>query len=146
MSWVMRGLILLCLLWACATDRRSFEVYNLVWMISGAAAAVLLSANGRMQGETLLSVAIFALLQLAVFSRMYGRADCYAFCVCALTEAAEGLGFTEYVLHMAAAFGLLAVVQLCRGNINRHGNLKEPVAFIPYITVSFGLILLFFKD
>jgi hypothetical protein len=146
MSRVLRAVIALCLLWACATDKKSFEVYNLVWAISAPAAFLLLVTYGRLNAGTCLSLAVFGLLQLLLFSKMYGKADCYAFCVCSMALAAEGFGFEMYVVHMAAAFTLLAALQLLRGNVNRRGNLKEPVAFLPYITVSLGVILLFFKD
>ena len=75
---------------------------------------------------------------------MYGRADCYAFCVCAMAETACGMGFAEYLFHMLIAFGILAMVQFARRNIDTKGNLKHPVPFIPYIAAAFVLVLLFF--
>ncbi len=141
MSLLLWGVIVLCLLAACVMDCRTCEVYNITWWISGAA-ALLLAGSRRPDGEQILSLALFLLLQLLVFSRIYGRADCYAFCVCAVAETAAGFGFRDFLLHMLAAFGILAIVQAFRRNIGRGGNLKQPVPFLPYITVSFGLLLL----
>ena len=135
-------------LFACVTDHRTCEVYNVTWWVSGAAALLLLclnGLNGRMPATVLTELAFFCMLQLFAFSGMYGRADCYAFCVCALAETACGLGLLEYLYHMLLSFCLLAVVQLLRRNINAKGNLKCPVAFIPYISVAFALVLLFFS-
>jgi hypothetical protein len=42
---------------------------------------------------------------------------------------------------MAFAFGALAALQLLRRNIDKRGNLKQPVAFLPYISASFALLL-----
>ena len=136
--------ITVCLLFACVTDCRTCEVYNFTWWISGTAAAVLILLNGTLKGEMLLELGLFCLLQLLVFTKMYGRADCYAFCVCAMVEAAEGMGFMEFLLHMLLAFGILAPVQLLYHNVDRRGNLKQPVPFLPYITLAFGLVFLIF--
>ena len=46
-----------------------------------------------------------------------------------------------YLLHMGLTFSILGVVQLFRGNISRRGNLKEPVALVPYVAVSFFVII-----
>lgn len=143
MSVFLWLLVIVCLLFACATDCRTCRVYNVTWWISGAAAAVLLGRSGAWQ--LLPELGFFCLLQLKLFSRMYGKADCYAFCVCAAAGASEGFGCMEYLLHMALAFGILAAVQLGHRNLDRRGNLRQPVAFLPYITVAFllqhGLVL-----
>lgn len=131
-----------CLLFACATDCRTRRVYNVTWWISGAAAAVLLLRSPTWR-TVLPELGFFCLLQLGLFARMYGKADCYAFCVCAAAGASEGLGCMEYLLHMALAFCILAPVQICRRNLDRRGNLRQPVAFLPYITASFFLTIFF---
>ena len=59
------------------------------------------------------------------------------------TETAAGMGFAGFLLHMLVSFSLLAAVQGPKGNISRKGSLKQPVPFIPYITISFFAILLF---
>jgi len=129
-----------CLLIACAMDIFTCEVYNFIWWIAGTAAVLLLLCSGAK--VRLIDLGIFCLIQMAVFSKMYGKADCYAFCVCAAAEAALGWGFSEFLFHMTLAFGILAVVQAFRRNINRKGNLKRPVPFLPYITLSFVMFFL----
>lgn len=135
---------MVCLLAACVSDYRTREVYNLNWWISGAAALLLHWLNGEAAWGRLVELCFFCLLQTGLFSRMYGRADCYAFCVCAAAASSRGLGLREYLMQMAIAFGILAIVQLLRRNLDKTGNLKCPVPFLPYITLSFGLLFLLF--
>ena len=142
MREVLWGIIVLCLLFACITDCRTCTVYNFTWWISGTAAGILLMTGSKdfTLGEAA-ELGAFVLLQLLFFSRMYGKADSYAFSVCATAEAAFGLGLKGYLIHMLAAFCLLALIQgMCR-NIDKHGNLKHPVPFLPYITLAFFALL-----
>ena len=151
------------LLAACIMDIQSSMVYDYVWWLGGAAGGLLMggmilawrrngvqgyegiNAVGERLGmssaqlELLGSVIIFILVQELLFSKFYGRADCHAFSVCALAEGAVGMGMKEYLVHMLLAFGVLAVVQLLRGNVGRDGNLKNPVPFLPYITITFWI-------
>lgn len=83
---------------------------------------------------------IYVVIQYIVFRKMYGHADVVVFVLCALFFAATGRGIDVYVGHMSLAFGMLALVQTFRRNIGRDGNLKQPVALVPYITCSFLLI------
>lgn len=124
---------------AVVMDLESCMVYNYVWWIGGGAAVLLLGmVKGGMEGELL----IFILLQELFFCRLYGRADCHAFSVCAFLENVMGMGMQMYLLHMLFAFLLLALVQGVGGNIGTNGNLKQPVAFLPYITLTFWGVLL----
>lgn len=142
MSGALWGVIALCLLSACITDCRSCQVYNVTWWVSGAAAvALLLGERGRPEIGLFLELGFFVLLQLLLFPKMYGRADCYAFSVCAVAEAAAGLSLRGYLLHMLLSFMLLAFVQALRHNIDRRGNLRQPVPFLPYITLAFWALL-----
>lgn len=131
-----------CLLFACITDCRTCEVYNITWWVAGGAASLLLwNGKSGIEAGCLLELGFFILLQQKLFSRMYGRADCHAFSVCAVAEAAAGLSLTGYLLHMLLAFTLLAFVQGLRHNIGRKGNLRRPVPFLPYITLAFCALL-----
>ncbi len=133
-----------CLLMACVTDKRFCRVYNFTWWLGGGAGLLLLllyilerkrTLHGTM--ELLFPLLVFGLLQELFFCRLYGRADSHAFLTCSMVECALGMGMKEYLLHMLLAFGLLAVVQMLRHNIGRDGNLKQPIAFLPYITIAF---------
>lgn len=136
------SVIAVCLLFACITDCRTCQVYNFTWWIAGTAAGVLLmSGSIPLNVERMAELVGFVFLQCAVFSKMYGKADCYAFSVCALAETAAGMGATGYLAHMLGAFCLLAVVQGIRRNVDRRGNLKRPVPFLPYITLAFWALL-----
>ena len=129
-----------CLIFACITDGKMYEVYRFVWWIGGVLGVLCLPGNGGDMGGLIL----YCLLQELFFCRFYGRADCHAFVVCALIQFGKGMGIREYLIHMLFAFSGLAVIQLLRKNVNKKGNLKEPVAFLPYITVSFWLIFVAF--
>lgn len=141
------GILAGCLLAACTMDLWEQAVYRFVWQVgSGVAGIILLSVVQRelRDGEVgkialIAGLLLFILIQYMLFGRMYGKADCHAFCTCAIVFAAMGGGFRDYVLHMAMAFLGLALVQWLRGNIASDGNLREPVPFLPYITVSFWL-------
>lgn len=142
MTEVLWGTIAACLLFACVTDCRSCEVYNFTWWIAGGAAGILLLwGGGQPDGVQLLELGVFILLQLKLFPKMYGRADCYAFSVCAVAEAAAGLSLAGYFLHMLLSFLFLAFVQALRHNIGSKGRLREPVPFLPYITLAFWALL-----
>lgn len=144
MKWILWGVIGLCFLFACEMDCRTREVYNVIWWISGTAAAGLVALSSRAGKTPLFELCLFCVIQLRVFSKMYGRADCYAFCVCAAAESSEGFGLEVFLVHMMLAIGLLAIVQLLRRNIDGRGRLKQAVPFLPYITLSFGLLFLIF--
>ena len=145
-----------CLLFACMTDWKSCEVFAFTWWIGGTAGGFLLLqkyVTGYWIGEPrtpviqqLIPLLLYILMQEIFFERFYGRADCHAFVICALIETVLGMGMLEFLLHMLMAFGLLAVVQMPQGNINSKGNLKRPVAFLPYITISFWVLLFFEKN
>lgn len=132
-----------CLLYACVTDVRTYEVYNFTWWVAGAAVAGRFLLQGGIDVRVLLELVFFCMVQLFGFTKLYGRADGYAFCSCAAALASEGGGLAEFVLQMALAFGMLACVQLLRRNIDRRGNLKQPVPFLPYIALSFVLLLFY---
>ncbi len=146
-----------CLCFACLTDSRCCLVYEFTWWIAGGA-AVLLMLERYAPGDigwnvpyigvirNLTELCLFIVLQELFFSRFYGRADCHAFVICGLVECALGLGMMGYLFHMLWAFLCLAVVQLFRGNIGMRGNLKQPVAFLPYITFSFWVLLFWEKN
>lgn len=144
MSEILWLIIAASLLFACYTDYCTCEVYNVAWWISGTAAILLMLLNGNLTIAVILELGVFCLIQLLLFAKMYGKADCYAFCVCAMAETACGMGFSEYLFHMMFAFGILAIIQLFSRNVNSKGNLKHPVPFLPYITAGFILVLLFF--
>ncbi len=137
-----------CLLFACVTDRLLCQVYNFTWWIFLAAVPALfwrradvLAEDGLLSFEALGGLLLFIGLQLLLQAHIYGRADAYAFCSCALAEAAFGLSAAGFLVHMLIAYALLFAVQLCRRNMDRRGNLRKPVPFLPYITAAFWMAL-----
>ncbi len=142
MSALLWAVVAVCLAGACIMDCRTCQVYNFFWWISGAAAGILLLMRKEQVGvEEVAELGIFILVQCTFFAKMYGRADCYAFSVCAAAEAAAGIGGIGFLAHMLGAFCLLALVQGIRRNIDSRGNLKRPVPFLPYITLAFWALL-----
>lgn len=86
-----------CLLLACVTDCLLSQVYNFTWWLSLTAAVALLwcrctelTGRGDLFLHTLYALLFFGALQLFLFRYTYGRADCYAFCVCAAAEGSLG--------------------------------------------------------
>lgn len=142
----MWGVIFGCLLFAGITDLRTYRVYRFTWWISGAAAlGLLLDCSGE-RNFSVWGLLAYCLLQELVFGKMYGRADCHGFCVCAAAGTSLGFTFGAYLLHMVLAFGMLTVVQLARHNVNSRGNLIVPVPFLPYIGLSFLILLFLFSQ
>ncbi|MCM1542038.1 MAG: hypothetical protein NC121_12370 [Blautia sp.] len=141
MTAVLWGILWCSLLYGCITDLKSQKVYNFTWWFGGLAAGGLLwkSLWGGLPVTALWHLTVYAALQLGLFAHMYGKADCYAFCVCAMAEASLGMGFSDYLVLMLLALCLLFPVQLLQCNIAKNGNLKRPVAFLPYITAAFML-------
>ncbi len=117
------------------TDRQICMVYDILQLPAAAAGAFmgLLRPLPPSAGAVLI---FFALLQYLVFMRLYGKGDGMAFQICSLYLVSEGGSLEILLLHMASAFGMLGMIQFLRGNINKRGNLKVPVPFIPYIACS----------
>lgn len=127
-----------CLLFASVTDHAICQVYQFTWW---PVLIVVLPEVWKVRRDAAVPLLLFLFLQFAVFGRMYGRADCYGFCVCAAVEAVRGEKLAGYMLHMLLAWLLLLFVQIVRGNVGRDGKLKKPVPFLPYITASFWLVM-----
>lgn len=140
------------LLLAAVTDKLLCQVHNFIWWPALAAASGLLlcrwcqcrllGAGGQALKRLLLELAVFVLVQFGLFGRTYGRADCYAFCICGAALAARGMGFTGMLLHMILSYGMLLPVQLFYKNVDRRGRLRRPVPFLPYIVAAFWAVLM----
>ncbi len=141
MTWTV---IFGCLGAACVQDMKTKSVYRFVWWIGGVAAVCLLWLAGTEKPLHLLELLMFTALQHLLFSRFYGRADCRAFCLCAAALASLGAGLYLFLMQMLVAFFLLALVQAARRNVASDGNLSHPVAFLPYITIAFLLVLWYY--
>lgn len=131
-----------CLVAACITDIKSNRVYNMVWWIFCTAAITLFVIGGVLPDRhQFMGLLFYVFLQMALFSKMYGKADCYAFISCALAGMGWGWAIRDFLVHMFLAFSILTMVQIKNGNVNSRGNLKTPVPFIPYITLAFWAML-----
>lgn len=129
-------LILAVYLTVCViTDRQTCMVYDFLHFPAAAAGAVLCLLR-QLPGAGGAALICFALLQYFLFMHLYGRGDGMTFQVCSLYIVGAGGSLKTLLLHMAMAFFILGMVQLIRGNINRKGNLKVPVPFLPYIACS----------
>lgn len=127
---------------ACIMDWKEQKVYRFWWLVSGLGAGILLGVRVKTWGvptDVWVELFFFVVLQQLWFGRFYGRADCHAFCVSALLMTALGMELLDYVMHMVLAFTGLLLVQLLRKNVDKGGQLKKPVPFIPYIAVSLWL-------
>lgn len=126
------GLLAAYLLVSSITDIQTCKVHDFLHFIGAVAGLWALWAAQPDMGR-IVPWFLFWVMQKLLFMRMYGKADGMAFLVCALFESCYGEGMITYLLHMGAAYLVLAVVQMLCRNINKKGNLKQPVAFLPYI-------------
>lgn len=143
MMWALllqlyRALFWILLTAAAVEDYRTKEIHT--WLpLSGILAGAVLMASGGFSPGDYAGVAVFSLLQLAVFSRLYGFGDCLVFMMCAVyLEVGYGRGLLDDLLLMLVTYCLLTIVQLCRRNVRR-GKLDEPAAMIPYIAAAMAL-------
>lgn len=133
------GVLAAYLLVASIQDDQTYEVYDFLHILAVPTGVVfIVAAPSR---EKIISLAIFAVIQLGIFMRMYGAGDGMVFLVCAIYESRFGKGLSTYLLHMATVFVVLGMVQGGRRNINKKGNLKKPVALVPYITATVWFFL-----
>jgi len=135
--WMVLHVYFLC---CSCTDYLTCQVYDVFQYVGLAASSVLLF-KGEADIWIGFSVLLFALLQYFLFMKLYGAADGMAFLVAALAEASLGCDMTGYLLHMILAYLMLSLCQITKGNIGRKGTLKTPVPFLPYIMVSFWILL-----
>lgn len=142
--WILGGAVFAgCLLTACVMDLAEHMVYRYVWIVCGIVEICwVLTESLVIRTEQWISWLFFVGLQQILFARMYGRADCHAFCICGVRWILEGGGFELCVIHMAVSFGLLTMVQIFRGNVSGKGKLKQAVPMLPYITVGFWICMI----
>lgn len=124
---------------AAVEDHRFCRVRRYLWWVAGSAGTGLLLLLRGMSPEALTGLFLYGILQFVFFSRAYGKADCHAFFCCAIVLAAHGGEWKDYLWHGLFTFLLLGIRQLRKGNVNASGNLKKPVALIPYVTAAFFL-------
>ena len=133
------GVLAAYLLVASLQDSQTFEVYDFLHVLALPTGMIFIMAAPS--GEKVMSLVLYLVIQLGIFMKMYGAGDGLAFLVCAVYESRFGKGLSTYLLHMAAVFVVLLVVQGARRNINKTGNLKKPVALVPYIAATVWFFL-----
>lgn len=133
------GVLAAYLLIASVQDFQTYEVYDFlhcIMFVLGIVLIIWIIPSGKMG-----SFLLYVLVQKFLFMRMYGAADGFVFLVCALFESVFGEGMLTFLQHMALTYLVLGVIQGWRKNIDRKGNLKQPVAFVPYIAATVWLFL-----
>lgn len=118
------------------TDTVIYQVYDILQYMGVIGGGIWLCYQKPDAGIGI-SLLLFAVIQYLLFMRMYGKADGMGYCICAFYLSGKGYGLEGYLYQMLIGFFLLALVQLLRGNITRRGNLQQPVALFPYITIGF---------
>ncbi len=124
---------------ASATDVLIYQVYDILQYVGVLGGGIWIWYQ-KPVGSQVVSLLLFVAIQYLVFMRMYGKADGMGYCVCALYLTGKGYGLDGYLCQMLVGFFILTLVQLLRGNITRRGNLQQPVALFPYITMGFMLL------
>ena len=142
LAWLILHIYFLC---CSITDYQTCQVYDIFQYIGiGTSAYLLLTENADMKIG--FSIILFGMLQYFLFMRLYGKADGMTFLVAALAEGVLGYHVTGYLFHMIMAYLMLSLIQAVKGNIGRRGRLKKAVPFLPYITVSFWVMLVYAKE
>lgn len=134
------GLLGACLATAAITDHQTKKVHDFL-PFTAFAGGLLMFPVLRPGPGAAGTLAGFLAMQFLLFRRMYGLADCFVFSACAAYLAAAGRDMTACLAFMGAVFLALAAVQALRRNINTRGNLKEPVALVPYISAVFWFFM-----
>ncbi len=129
------GILVAYLLVTVYTDCEIKKVHDLMAYVAAIAGFLLLLFTSETRGS-LAELGIFLVLQKLLFARLIGEADCIAFGICAMYMTATGGGIMRYLFHMLLTVVICGIVQLFKRNINNKGNMKQPVAFTPYIAVA----------
>lgn len=145
MEIALKYVFVIGLLYASAEDIRCQRVRRVLWWFVGGAGMGVLLIRRECTPGILLDLFCFGAMQFLLFAKMYGKADCHAFLCGGILLASYGGTLREYLLHMLISIGLLGFMQLLRGNVNSKGNLKNPVAFIPYITAGLFVSVLLLR-
>ena len=131
-----------CLIHAAVEDAKYMRVKRWIWWLAFFWGVLTCIFCRKTPEIPLFDLICFSVLQFGLFSQMYGLADCFAFVCCSIMLAANGGTIREYLMHMLCSVVLLGIVQLGRRNVTAGGRLKKEVAFIPYITHTFYLMLI----
>jgi hypothetical protein len=134
------GILAAYLITAAIIDKEIQMVHDFLHIVAIVPGVILLCRQ-PFEKIGILELLLFVLLQILLFRRMYGTADCLVFSTCALYMTALGHGMLTYLMHMAATFSLLVIVQAYHHNINKKGNLNKPVALVPYIAATVLIFL-----
>lgn len=133
---LLYGVFVAYLITAAITDYQTQLVHDFLHIV-GAVAGIILLIIQQPEWHVVKGLLLFVGIQLFLFRRMYGTADCFTFIVCAIFIACSNHGgLLTYLWHMGATLILLGLIQGFRRNINKKGNLKIPVALVPYIAVT----------
>ena len=129
------------LYFACMTDIYLHEAYDICWYVN-ALAAMMIWIVTPPNIVQLSGIGLFFLIQEIIFAKLYGKADCHAFCTCAMFGSGFGMEAENYFRHMVLSYIFLIVHQFWSRNIGKNGRLKVPVPFLPYITIAFFVNIL----
>lgn len=138
------GVLAGSLYFGCLTDISRYVVYDFCWYLSLAAMfGIWIQRTGKIRDLwSLMELGAFFAIQQILFARLYGKADCHAFCVLAMFGSILGTGMEGFFRHMILAYGFLILHQGYRRNIAKNGTLKKPAPFLPYITAAFFVNIL----
>ena len=103
--------------------------------VPGIAGGILWLIYYNPGADIVINLLVFVVIQMVIFSRLYGGSDCLAYILCAVYLAGGGKNLTDYLLFMLLTVGIELIDQIRKYNIEK-GRLKQPVALIPYIAVT----------
>ncbi len=116
------------------------QVYDLIWLGITSLGTVLIFMNQKWSVDTVLSLAIFFVIQEVLMRRVYGPADCHALCSLAVVLAGYGVTLLGFTSMLAVSFMLMIITELAKRNVGKNLRLKKEIPMIPYVTVGFWVI------
>lgn len=136
------------LLWSSMQDKKEMQVVRYTHLLG--AFAVICSGVQYLRSRAtageivvmgLAAVCLMFMQLLAWKCRMYGLADVIVFCLIGLFfmfEKGIAEGIMGYLYVYAVSGAMLGVVQWGKGNL-KGVRLRQPIPYIPYISVAFFL-------
>ena len=129
------------LLTCSITDQLTFYVYSFLHYPT-LLAGILYWYTMDVTADAGWAILFYGLVHLLLFSKLFGRGDSLVYVISAFFLTGPWDNALRYLCHMALTFALLGVISLLKGNINKRGNLKHPVALVPYIMVAAWMCLI----
>lgn len=127
---------------AAIMDYKYHEVYDYFWIVIIVIAFIIRLIFTELTLWEVLSLMIYVVMQEAVMCHGYGKADCHAFCSCAMLIGIYHMTLEYFILHMFITVVIMTIHQLAKKNVSINGRLKQEIPMIPYIVVAYFAVMM----